>query len=363
MTIRRAVSLTLMFTLLGAAGCAERTNVLSRLIVQPETANELGYGIDWVTNLSLSRGEKIIYAELLGDRLVTFETGGVISVVNAGTGEILWRDEIGTPTERFSKPVHYEDKVVICSETRAYIYDINFGDLLKIFPLAYVSNSTPTIVGGLLIHGSPTGVVFAQDLEQGLLRWNYQMGTSIAASPKIAGPTLIVATNGGHVAGFNPYNGSLIWRSRTWDNITTEPATNDVLVFAASTDQSLYAFERSGGEQRWRYYSQDILGTPPRLLGDYVMQWVPSEKLICLNALTGEKRWSHDWPDFHPLQLHKDMMYMHRPGNVTMLDPRDGEVLKVVPVKAVDHIIAESPDGGPLYMIRVSGPIMKLTPQ
>jgi outer membrane protein assembly factor BamB len=363
MTTRRLALWILCLTLMGAGGCEKPANILSRLLVQPETAAELGYGIQWVTNLSLPRGENIIYAELLGDRLVTFETGSIISVLDAGTGAILWRAQAGKRIERFSKPVRYENQLAICSETRAYVYDINHGDLLKIFPLAYVSNATPVIVGGLLIHGSPTGVVFAQDLSQGLLRWSFQIGSAIGASPIMAGPTLVVASNLGQVYGFNPYTGVVIWRTSTFDKIISEPAGNELLVYVASTDQSLYAYERTSGQQRWRYYSQDILARGPTIVGDYVFQWVPSEKYLCLDAVTGEKLWSHDYPHAKPLMMRNDMLYLSRPGKLTLLDPRRGDELKVVDLPAVDHVIASSKKDGDLYLIRLSGPIMKLTPR
>lgn len=363
MTTRRLALWILCLTLMGAGGCQKPANILSRLLVQPETAAEFGYGIGWVTNLSLPHGDKIIYAELLGDRLVTFESGSIMSVLDARTGHVLWRAQVGKKIERFSKPVRYENQLAICSETRAYVYDIDHGDVLKIFPLAYVSNATPVIVGGLLIHGSPTGVVFAQDLSQGLLRWSFQVGSAIGASPLMAGPTLIVASNLGQVYGFNPYTGVVIWRTSTFDKIISDPAGNELLVYVASTDQSLYAYERTSGQQRWRYYSQDILGQGPTLVGDYVFQWVPSEKYLCLDAITGQKLWSHDYPHAKPLMIHNDMLYLSRPGKLTLLDPHQGDELKVVDISAVDHVIASNTKDGDLYLIRLSGPVMKLTPR
>lgn len=363
MTTRRLALWILCLTLMGAGGCEKPASVLSRLLVQPETAADFGYGINWVTNLALPHGEKIIYAELLGDRLVIYETGSILSVIDTNTGDILWRTQVGKRVERFSKPVRYENRLAICSETRAYVYDIDHGDLLKIFPLAYVSNATPVIVGGLLIHGSPTGVLFAQDLDKGLLRWSFQVGSSIGTSPIIAGPTLVVASNLGQVYGFNPYTGVVIWRTSAFDKITSQPTGNDMLVYIASNDQSLYAYERASGQQRWRYYSKDILVSNPSFIGDYVFQWVPSEKYLCLDAVTGQKLWSQDYPNADALMLHNSMLYIARPHKLMMVDPDNGDEIKSVDISAVDHVIASSKTDGDLYLIRLSGPIMKLTPR
>ncbi|MBI1370806.1 MAG: PQQ-binding-like beta-propeller repeat protein [Planctomycetes bacterium] len=360
---RALASVILILALFGAGGCEQETSILSRLLVQPQTAADMGYGIQWTSNLAVPRGSRLIYAELLGDKLVTFETGNILSCIRADTGQILWREKVGSDIERFSKPVRDDKRVVISSEIHAYVYDIEGGDLLKVFPLAYVSNTTPVVVGGLLIFGSPTGVVFAQDVSQGLLRWTYQVGSAVSTNPVIAGPTLITTDSLGAVVAFNPFTGVVLWRTKAWGRVSAEPAASDLMVYVASEDQSLYALERTSGTQRWRYYARDPLITPPTLVGDYLLTYVPSEGLVCLDSITGDKLFTKDMPHARPLGIHNDLLYIMNPGRVDLLDPVKGDIVRSVPVPAVQHIVASAPRDGDLYLIRLNGVIMKLTPR
>ena len=115
---RRALTIILVAAAATLTGCQKPQNILSRLLVQPDTAADLGYDIRWQTHLGLPPEARVLYAELLGEYLVTFETGNIVSVVDAATGKMLWREKLGSDYERFSRPARFEKHLVICSETR-----------------------------------------------------------------------------------------------------------------------------------------------------------------------------------------------------------------------------------------------------
>jgi outer membrane protein assembly factor BamB len=350
-----------------AGGCAQQRDIRTQLLIQPDTARALGYQIAWPADLGLRGRQRILYAELLGDKLVTLESGNVVSVMDAGTGRMLWRTTVGTPLDRFSAPRRSGDQLVLCSETRCHIYDLQVGGLIRVLDLPYVSNTTPLIQSGLMIHGSSSGIVFAQDLERGLIRWTFQIGGSAGADPVLCGNLVVIASSTGWVFAFDPVSGVPAWRDQTWGPIAAPMGASNEMVYVASEDRSVYAFARATGRpsrqgrEVWRYYTESRLKARPRVIGDSVYQLVPDEGLVALDALTGKPLWTLPWKDARPFMLKGGKLYVLRPGRILTVTPQDGLVLDEVVIPAVDDVLPQSTSGGDLYLIRVSGRILKLT--
>lgn len=361
---RRLAPTLIVVTLLCAAlaGCDKpQRPLMARLLVQPDTAAELNYRIAWAANLSLPKGERVVYAEILGDRLAILETGNIVSVLNTQSGTVLWRNRIGQPLERFSKPRRDGDKLILCSETRAHIYEMDIGGLLNVIRLAETSNTTPLIYKGNMIHGSPTGLVFAQDLAGGLVQWNYQTGGAIAANPVMADSAYVTTSTNGKVFAFNPLNGVPLWNNHTWGRISAQTAANDEFAYVASEDRSLYAFSRIRGNVAWRHHTEQPLARPPHLFGDNVYQHVPKEGLVALDAVTGKKKWTLPWHDAEPIMLRGGKLYLTRSGQIVTVTPDDGLVLQTTDISAVHFVLRDAADA--LYLFRLQGPILKLIPK
>jgi outer membrane protein assembly factor BamB len=209
-------------------------------------------------------------------------------------------------------------------------------------------------------------VVFAQDMELGLVRWQYQTGAGISANPVMAGPSLVVANDVGNVLTFNPETGGLLWRKDTFGRVSAAPAATDRLIYVPSQDQSLYAFVRNTGNQAWRYYATDPLTEKPFLAAGLVIQRVPEEGLVALDENTGELVWKvAGMSDARPLMIRNDNLYVHHRDEIVVVAARDGGIVQRVKVPAAHVVLADPAAGGAgdLYVIRLNGPIMKLTPR
>jgi outer membrane protein assembly factor BamB len=355
------------------AGCASPRPVAPpRLLVGHETAAVMGYRAAWPADLGLRGGQRVLFAEVLGDKFVTFESDNIVTVLDAATGRTLWRTRVGSPLERFTRPQRDGDRLVLCSETRCHLYDIQVGGLVNVVELAHVSNTTPVLVGGLMIHGSPKGLAYAQDLDTGILEWTFYIGGDAATDPVLAGPLVIVTANtaeAGWVFAFDPVTGVPAWRTHTWGRISTQAAASDAAVFIASEDRSIYAFARAPGRpgiqgrQEWRYYTEDRLRTPPSVFGETVYQLLPREGLLAMDALSGTQRWTLRWRDARPFMLKDGRLYVLRRGKIAIVSPEDGLVLEELHTPDVHMAVPQTPRGGDLYLLRTDGRILKLVPQ
>ncbi len=362
--MRRALALALLIAAGLCGGCEKPVNVLDNLIAQPQAVTDLGYSIQWQANLGLVNGDRLLYTQLLGDRLVTLETDNVMSVIDVNTGRVLWRTKLAKEVERFSKPVRDRNKLIICSETRCFIFDIVDGNRLKVFDLSYVSATTPVLSGGLMVHGSTNGMIFAQDMTQGLLTWHLQTGASITALPPLVGATLFVGNSKGMLNAMNPRSGAILWTKHAFDRISAPPAVTENLIYVPSSDQSLYAFQRTTGKLRWRYFAQTALVKSPVPMGDLVLQQIPDSGLVAINAFSGVKAWSR--PDLAravPLFALETKLYFWNNDSIIIVASKDGQTLKGVAAPQSQYAFADDAKARNIYLVRLDGAIMKISPK
>ncbi|MHC4995393.1 MAG: outer membrane protein assembly factor BamB family protein [Planctomycetota bacterium] len=369
MMSRRRVFVTLL--LLSAVfngGCEQEPHLLSKYIVQPGEAAEFGYQFQWQTDLGLRGAEKVLYAELVSnDRMVTLESDNVLQVIDtAGQGRILWNAQVAKPHERLSRPQLHGDKLIICSQTRAYMYDILMGELVKVIELKYISNTQPLLIDDYMIHGSSNGIVYAQDLNNGLIRWIHQMGSPITSNPTRAGNAVLITTQNGQIASFLPRDGTLLWAKNTWDKVSAKPTVGDRFIYVASEDQSLYALTIGAGTQRWRHYGQGPLTETPEDIQGVILQKDNRQGLVALNGSTGQILWTNEkLGDASILQVVDGILMVHRKKahSIAMVSLNDGQIAQEVVIPAVHHVISDNKNGGNLYAMRVNGLVMKLSPR
>jgi outer membrane protein assembly factor BamB len=338
---------------------------LATLLVTARTARELGnYVVSWQAPLALKEKNKPMHFEVLGSRIVSIETGNYVSVIDSSDGQVIWRNTVGHPQEHLTAPRRVGRALVVCSNTRSYVYDIEQGRLATSYPLQLkVAGTTPVLHNKLMIHGSATGTIFAQDMDHGRVHWKYDLRAPTATSLFLSGGALIATNEVGEMAAFSPSTGILQWRVRAFKRINAAtPSPTSPLIYAASEDMSLYAWDRNNGALRWRNFYDKPLRRAPSVLGEVVLLYVKSRGLIALNAFTGKELWVR--PDLHdsqPLMTRKGSLYLHRPGSMLLINPKDGMTVRKVPLPKVHRVRVDKVMDGNIYLQNNDGRITKLT--
>jgi outer membrane protein assembly factor BamB len=330
-------------------------------MVDSESLTDLGYRVQWIQDLGLRRNEKLGHLQVLGDRIVTLDRNNIATVVGVGDGRILWRNPVGSESELFSDASRRDNVLLLTTQSRAFTRNINNGDELRQFRLSYASSTPPIIVGEQLIVGSPTGMLYAQDLDHGLLKWHYKMESAISTAPLLIGPTLIITTASGHVAAFNPSNGNLLWREQTFGRISARPSANESIVFVAGEDQSLYAYDRASGRHLWRYYATEALHSSPWIVPDseLVLQRVGRD-VFAINIMSGKVAWKLENFAGDPVLVRKGAIYFHQPGRLSIINVADGKLIHATDTPGVQAILTDNPRNGALFLIRPGAQIVKL---
>jgi len=268
---------------------------------------------------------------------------GVISALDAETGELLWEfdtvlgdDLWGHPEVNSGGGAWYPPAVDL--ETRT-VY-VGTGNPAP-FP------GTPEWPNGTSRPGDNlyTDSILALDLDTGALRWFHQVTPhdlfdrdqihALVARPPGADPVVVSAGKSGVVVGLDPVTGDVAWRTEvglhqnddlltldgpteiapgTFGGVLTPPATADGIVYLASVrspttllpDETAYfgapmgvgdgevtAVDATDGEVLW---TSTVDGDPlggAAVVGDLVLTALLDGTVLALDRATGEEVWRH----------------------------------------------------------------------
>lgn len=335
-------------------------DVRGSLLTDAPTADQLAARIQWQQNLNLP-ADGVQSVTPMGNRLAIVEKGNILDVLNTDNGEVLWRQSIGDRTSRLGVPTRAGKRLLIATETDLYIYNIDVGSLDLRFALAHNASTRPLVDESQVIFGSPSGRVFSQFLQSGVLRWEFNMGSAIVSTPIALTGMVVVVDQAGSVAMLNSNNGHVIWRDirPPWAPVVAQPAVANAITYVASTDQKLYALDRISGHAIWQYLTEKPLTADPVAIGDRIYQRTADQGLLCLDGLSGEVYWKSAAPG-RPVLLRGNQLWLRDPTGVTFADPATGLAVKTVALPASVHLIMPDIDAKDFYLVSGDGRVMKL---
>ena len=346
-------------------GCGPKGRPSDNLLISADAADQLDYRVQWQQSLALPKHVAFMHVEPMGDVLATVDTSRMLSLVQADDGKVRWSTKLGTRAQRITAPRRGDGWVTVSAESTAFVYQLTSGDLLRKIELAHVAATTPAIDGPFAVYGSPTGVVFAQDLARGIVAWEYKLTGGIVTDVIRAENTIIACDANGSVAAFNPTRGNLLWRrvAPPWRRVSATPVGNESFVYVASEDQALYGFERTTG-RFWKYLTESALTTSPVIIADRVFQDVPSEGIVCLDAYTGDVIWRSGKTHGRVVMMTKnELVLVAQPNRLVLLDSETGEAKGVIDLPKADRVIADATLAGNLYLANDKGQLLKLSPK
>jgi outer membrane protein assembly factor BamB len=155
--------------------------------------------------------------------------------------------------------------------------------------------------------------------------------------------------------------------------VTATPAIANGIAFVASEDQYLYAFDLGSGVTLWKFFTETPLSTPPFVAGSLVLQNIPGMGLVAFTQnpegqIGGEVRWKRDGLAGMPIGTSKIggndavLLWCKKSRKVTMVDLRNGDVIRTVDLPKVEHLEADSLETGGFVAWSSDGRILRLSP-
>jgi outer membrane protein assembly factor BamB len=253
-----------------------------------------------------------------------------VLVVDAKTGEEVWRTPVAVPYENQmghgprATPTIVGDRIAVhTGEGVVTVLDRTDGTIVwsrhVVLELGgesaeYGMASSPLVYAGLVIVqvGAPEATIAAYDLATGELRWQAGKGEAAGySSPTVLtlnGKPQVIAFTGGSVFGVDPESGRVVWR-HPWKtdyacNISVPlQVGNQVLISCGENHGSALldiaadgtvteTWSSTGTDSVLRSEWQSLLLVDDTLYGfDNVGSAGPVTHFACINPATGERHW------------------------------------------------------------------------
>ncbi len=252
-------------------------------------------------------GEQII----LGDYGVPrgmFSPGVIVTLYgleapeNGATVPTIAWEQGGVATDRIiAAPLLADDKVFIgAADNFLMALNANSGSLLWRYEMGHSIWSQPTLVDGTLYVTSMDRSVYALNPETGDLIWRTSLNGAIAAKPVVVDGVVYVSSFDNTLHALQATNGEELWSAQATDWIWSAPAVNTTHVYLADASGLVLALQRDSGEKVWEYQASGPIQASPVTHDDMV--YIASQgdnvqgEIIALSSADGSVVWQRATP-------------------------------------------------------------------
>ncbi|MFC7074552.1 PQQ-binding-like beta-propeller repeat protein [Halovenus rubra] len=203
---------------------------------------------------------------------------GSIFAVDPGSGDVLWEDEKGRPTDHpHSTPaIDPEAGMMALGSNDGMLYGWEYPSLeFKWTFETEPQNETdgeikePILAyDGAAFFGSWDRNIYRVDLESGTEEWSFETGSLSMVGPAVD-PTrdeIYAGSHDGYLYALDAQTGKERWRFETDRPLTGCPTVCQNRIVFGSKDQTLYALETETGEEVWHVDHDGVVTSTPLVL-------------------------------------------------------------------------------------------------
>jgi len=155
---------------------------------------------------------------------------------------------------------------------------------------------SPVIAYDSVYIGTYSGKIYAINTENGVEKWEYNVGSAIVGGVTVANNTLFVGSSNGQLHVLNLANDTAGERFtfKTENKIWSTPVVQNGIVYFGSLDHNLYALDASTGEKKWSFKTDASITATPLVMDELLYIGSHDSKLYAINTETGEMKWVFD---------------------------------------------------------------------
>ena len=216
---------------------------------------------------------------------------GFLFAISMRDGSILWRFSAGA-NQQDSSPAVVGDVLVAHSKGgRVLVFDRGTGHLLWQRQVGSPIESSPVVIDGVDYFGDWGGTVYALDLRTRRFRWTYHGGCKITASASIAGGTLYIGDYCGRLLVFSSTSGRLRFSASAGSPVYGSSAIADGRVFTPSRDAGALVAFTTSGRRLWTVPTGGYVYSAPAVWDGRVYFGSYTGWLYCVSASNGKVLW------------------------------------------------------------------------
>ena len=175
-----------------------------------------------------------------------------VYALEAESGDLIWKFDAGA--SMLSSPLVTEDSLYIGTYAGAmFRLDRKTGDQVWKFQENETSIFSSAVANReIVIFTSYDQHVYAVNISDGSIAWQYKTDGQIFSSPTMVGETTYVGSNDSHLYALNTASGEVVWKTDLGGAVFSSPAVTDNSIYVGSSDGHLYAVDRQGAI-RWKH--------------------------------------------------------------------------------------------------------------
>lgn len=239
--------------------------------------------------------------------------------------------------------------------------DAQSGELIWARQTRVPLNSVPTVDNGRVFVISDDNELFALNASTGDVLWSYQGIIETASmltspAPAVIDDVVIAPFSSGELIALRVQNGGVLWQDSlsstarltplaSLNDIAGGPAIADGYVVATAQSGVMTAFDLRTGQRVWSQPAGSL--SIPLVAGDVVFTATTTGQIAALSKLDGTVLWLQQLENFKNAKKRKERTVWTGPilagnrllvassrGDVTLLDPRSGTILKEMDLKS-----------------------------
>ncbi|MCA9042984.1 MAG: PQQ-binding-like beta-propeller repeat protein [Planctomycetaceae bacterium] len=242
----------------------------------------------------LTLGKSLVYA---GDDF------GTMRAVDRKTGELKWK--VDTEAEIVGGSVLSENgegkpaQLIFGSHAeRLYSLNSDTGELNWMFNTGGPVNGTPLVSGGkTFVTGCSEPFLFIVDVEKGEQADKIELGSLLIASAADVDSVIYFGTDAGVVYALDLKEKKVVWEYSVPDRdyqMHSSPAVTEELVIIGSQDKYLHCIDRKTGKQRWEFRTRGRIDGSPVVVGERVFFGSADKNVYGVTLADGKEVWRHN---------------------------------------------------------------------
>lgn len=276
---------------------------------------------------------------------------------------LTFTDGDGSDKEGVGGGLAFADNTVFVSSGlgKMVALDAQTGELQWARQTRVPLNSAPTVHNGRVFVISDDNELFALNSNTGEVLWSYQgiietASMLTAPAPAVVDDVVVAPFSSGELIALRVQNGGVLWQDSlsstarltplaSLNDIAGGPAVADGYVIATAQSGVMTAFDLRTGQRVWSQPAGSL--SIPLIAGDVVFTATTTGQISALSKLDGTVLWIKQLENFKNEKKRKERTVWTGPilagnrlvvgssrGDVKMLDPRSGEIVKEMSVKA-----------------------------
>ena len=240
-------------------------------------------------------------------------TGEVVAFT-VGNGRVLWRRTIG-PSE--SSPLLVGGLVLVGDwDGRVWALRASTGKTVWTTKLRGQVKDGLAVSGNRVFVGDYSGRVYSLGLRSGRVFWATQAQPRLGntgtfyATPAVAYGRVYIGATDGKMYSFGATSGKLRWSTSTGGYVYSSPAVWRDRVFAGSYSQSFYCFDAATGTVLWKFKANGPISGSPTVIAGRVYFATLKRKTYALDARTGQLVWTFPDGKYSPVVADGERLYL-----------------------------------------------------